>query len=69
MVISSDGRKKELLPKSAEEGVISNERSIENKYNIINYLFQKFNYKSETYLIKLTFLKQDYSFYCCQFKF
>ena len=37
--------------------------------NITNFLFQKFNYKSETYLIKITYQKQDYSFYCCQLKF
>ena len=54
---------------SAEEGAIWNERNIENKHNITNYLFQKFNYKSETYLIKITYQKQDYSFYCCQLKF
>ena len=28
------------------------------KINITNYLFQKFNYKSETYLIKITHQKQ-----------
>ena len=45
---------------SAEEGAISNERNIGNKYNITNYLFQKLNYKSETYLIKIGYQKQDY---------
>ena len=42
---------------SAEEGTISNECNIENKHNITNYLFRKFNYKSEMYLIKITYHK------------
>ena len=55
---------------SAEEGAISNERNIENIYNITNYLFQKFNYKAEMHLIKVMcnhnfniFLKQDSNIY------
>ena len=69
LYISPDVREKELFEISAEEGAISNERNIENKHNTTNNLFQKFNYKSETYLFKKTYQKQDYSFYCCQLKF
>ena len=54
---------------SAEEGAISNERNIKNKHNITSYVFQKFNYKSEMYLIKITYQKKGYSFYYCQLKF